>query len=188
VTQVVFPPAIGGSGAAFSDDADPTTGLAKGGHRTRLIPMFVQVVTVIQWMVAYIVSNVALIAGYAASAVNAPGTSATSTTSDTIATGVTSFVLAQVGKAFAIGQWVIMANTAAPGNYMIGQITAFVPGTGAMTINVPTGGAFGAGTFTAWSIALTSPIDTTLTGRVNALEVEAARQKARRRLLYKELV
>lgn len=187
MSSVTFPPAIGGDGSTVTDDNNPTTGLGANGHRLRFIPALAQLVAVSSWVVNYVTTKVAEAAAFASTAVNAPGTSATSTTSDTIATGVTNITLAQTGKLFGIGQWVIMANTAAPANFMVGQITAFTPGTGAMTISVPAGGAFGAGTFAAWTISLTSPLDSTLTGRVSALETEQTRLKARRRLLYKEL-
>lgn len=87
----------------------------------------------------------------AASAANAPGTSATSTTSNTIGTGSKSFTI-QTGKAYVIGQFVLAARTAAPTNWMFGQITAYDTGTGALTINVTKTG--GSGTFTDWTISL----------------------------------
>lgn len=36
MSSVTFPPSAGG--ATFTDDNDPTTGLAGGGHRVRFIP------------------------------------------------------------------------------------------------------------------------------------------------------
>lgn len=92
-------------------------------------------------------------ANSATSAANAPGTSATSTTSLAIGTGSKSLTIT-VGKSFALGQTVSIANTAAPANRMVGVITAFTSGTGALTVTVATGDAYGSGTYTAWTVAL----------------------------------
>lgn len=92
-------------------------------------------------------------AASATSALNAPGTNATSTTSLTVGTGSKSLTI-QTGKAYSIGQWVIIANTPTPANYMLGQITAFDSGAGTVTVNVTVTG--GSGTFTAWSFALSA--------------------------------
>ena len=92
-------------------------------------------------------------AASAASAVNAPGTSATSTTSLAIGTGSKSLTI-QTGKAFVVGQFVIIASSATPANYMIGQITAYTSGTGALVVNVTSTG--GTGTLAAWNVALTA--------------------------------
>lgn len=92
-------------------------------------------------------------ASSAASAVNAPGTSASSATSLTIGTGSKSLTI-ETGKQFTIGQTVVIAYTTTPSNYMVGQITAFTSGTGAMTVNVSSTG--GGGTFAAWSVAITA--------------------------------
>jgi hypothetical protein len=90
-------------------------------------------------------------AASALTAINAPGTNATSTTSDTIATGSTTITI-QTGKAFAIGMFVLQASTASPGNYMIGQITAYDSGTGVLTHSGVT--SAGGGTYSAWTISL----------------------------------
>lgn len=97
-------------------------------------------------------------ANSASSAINAPGTSATSTTSLTIGTGSKTFTI-QIGKAFAIGQFVLIANTSAPDNYMFGQITNHDSGTGSMTVSVST--TNGAGTYTAWTISLSAMANNT---------------------------
>lgn len=44
--SATFPPEVGGSGLTVTDDANPTTGLANGGHRARLVPALSQVVAV----------------------------------------------------------------------------------------------------------------------------------------------
>ena len=91
-------------------------------------------------------------ASSALSALNAPGTSATSATSLTIGAGAQSFVT-QAGKAWVVGQPVIIARTSAPGTTrMSGAITAYDAGTGAMSVLVDT--ILGSGTYTDWTISL----------------------------------
>jgi len=92
-------------------------------------------------------------AASAASALNAPGTSATSTTSLPISLGSHSLTI-QTGKAYAVGQFVVIANTPTPSNYMFGQITSFTSGTGALVVSVST--ISGSGTFTDWTVALSA--------------------------------
>ena len=104
-----------------------------------------------QAQVALATTQAALSAASAASAINAPGTSAASASSDTIALGATTITIT-ADKAFSVGQFVVIASTASPANYMVGQITAFTSATGSMTVNVTSIG--GSGTFTAWTIAL----------------------------------
>lgn len=91
-------------------------------------------------------------ASSAASALNSPGTNATSTTSLTIGTGNKSPTLTQTGKAFSLGQRVYLASAANTANRMVGVITAFNSGTGAMTVNVTL--TSGSGTYTDWVISL----------------------------------
>ncbi|RSV41541.1 tail fiber domain-containing protein [Sphingomonas sp. ABOLE] len=91
----------------------------------------------------------------AVTAINAPGTSGTSITSLAVGTGSKTFTLEQTGKAFARGQFVIIARTAAPTTYMHGQITAYDSSTGAMTVSVSNTG--GGGTYAAWTVSLSLP-------------------------------
>lgn len=117
-------------------------------------------------------------AASALSAVNAPGTSGTSTTSLTVGTGSKSFTT-QTGKAWVVGQFVTIAYTTTPTTYMMGQITAYTSGSGAMTVNVTSTG--GSGTQTAWTIGLTAPsfvgggglATTTVTDGTNSVEINA---------------
>lgn len=87
----------------------------------------------------------------AATAIAAPGTSATSTTSLTVGTGSKSLTI-QTGKSLSLGMQVIIADTAAPGNFMAGYITSYTSGTGALVINVMA--TSGSGTFTAWTVSI----------------------------------
>ena len=91
----------------------------------------------------------------AVGAVNAPGSSATSTTSLSIGTGAKSLTI-QTGKGFVVGQSVKIAYTTAPTNWMLGDITAYNSGTGALDVNVTTISGTG-GPFTAWTVAISGP-------------------------------
>lgn len=147
-------PALDRTSASFKDDTDT--------FFASLLPTFsveaaaLQAdVTAKQLIASAAAASTATDAAYVATAssavLNSAGTSATSTTSITVGAGSKTLTI-QAGKAFQIGQFVIMANTAAPANYMIGQITAYTSGTGALTVNVARTG--GAGTFAAWTISM----------------------------------
>ena len=81
--------------------------------------------------------------------------SATSSTSLSIATGSKSLTIEAV-KSFSIGQPVLITNTAAPANWMHGQVTAYDSGTGALTVTVGT--ISGGGTAAAWSVSITAAV------------------------------
>lgn len=74
-----------------------------------------------------------------------------STTSLLIGTGSKSLTI-QTGKGFQVGQFVMVANTVTPANYMLGQITSYNNATGALVVNVASVG--GTGTFAAWTVSL----------------------------------
>lgn len=94
-------------------------------------------------------------AASALSAVNAPGTSGTSTTSMTVGSLGSFTFTTQGSKSWVVGQYVTIAQTAAPLNSMFGQITAYNSTNGSMTVQVT---AYqGTGTATAWTIALSAP-------------------------------
>lgn len=44
MSSVTFPVDLGGNGLTYTDDADPSTGMANGGHETRFIPCVAQAV------------------------------------------------------------------------------------------------------------------------------------------------
>jgi len=92
-------------------------------------------------------------ANSANSALNAPGTNATSTSSLTIATGNQTFTI-QTGKAFSVGQRVVIARTTTPTTSMTGIITAHNSGTGSMTVAVDA--TSGSGTQSAWTVSLSA--------------------------------
>ena len=72
-----FDPAVGGDGSTVSDDANPTTGLARGGHWTRFVPALAQIVAVAQWVLAK-ANQVSSWAANAAASATAAASSATS--------------------------------------------------------------------------------------------------------------
>jgi hypothetical protein len=87
----------------------------------------------------------------AVSAANSPSTNATSTTSMSISLAVKSFTI-EIGKAFSLGQTVIIARTSSPSTQMSGVITSYTPASGA--IEVTTSSITGSGTYTDWTISL----------------------------------
>lgn len=74
-----------------------------------------------------------------------------STTSLTIGTGSQSLTVG-TGLKIQIGQFITLANTALPANYMHGQVTTYDSHTGALTINVSDVG--GSGAFSNWILSI----------------------------------
>lgn len=142
MASVTFPVNLGGDGSTVTDDSSATTGLANGGHRTRFVPALSQFVTI-----------AGTVSSLAQGAVNSAGTGGTSTSSLTVGTG-SKTLTTQTGKTFFIGQFVIVASSASPSNFMIGQVTAYDSGTGSLTVNVTSTG--GSGTLAAWTISVTA--------------------------------
>jgi hypothetical protein len=102
-------------------------------------------------------ASAASAAASATTALNAPATQATSTSSITVALGSVALTLAQTGKAFAVGQWVSITDTAAPTTrWLAGAITAFNSGTGAMTVSVAV--IAGTGSGTSWAVTPSPPV------------------------------
>ena len=146
MSSVTFSTTVGGDGSTVTDDDNATTGLGNGGALIRLVPMMQQVVNVAETTVAA-----------ATSSLGGATTNSTSTTSLSIATGSKSLTLVESGKAYTIGQYVIIASTASPTNYMVGQVTSF-SGT-SLVVNVTV--INGSGTIAAWSISVTALASTT---------------------------
>lgn len=141
MTSVTFPPALGGDGSTVTDDANPTTGLANGGHRTRFVASLAQTVAM---------ANSALINAQAAN--NAAGTNGTSTTSLAIGTGSKTLTM-QTGRSIVPGMQVILANTASPATQLMrGTVTSYTAGTGALVVAVDY--VIGSGTIATWTISL----------------------------------
>jgi hypothetical protein len=92
---------------------------------------------------------------WATSLLNIQEMGATSTSSILIGAGSKSFSLLQLNKAFIVGQYVQVVSSSSPQNWMIGAITSFNSGTGAITINSFAFG--GSGTFSSWTVVLSNP-------------------------------
>ena len=96
----------------------------------------------------------------------------TSTTSLTIGTGSKTLTV-NLNLPAVIGQFVLIAYTTTPADYMLGQITAYTASTGSMTVNVTITG--GSGTFAVWTVSGSSPAGPTgATGAAGSLPIAAA--------------
>jgi hypothetical protein len=94
-------------------------------------------------------------AASAASALNAPGTTATSASSLAVGAGLKSLTLAQTGKAFAVGQRVVIARTSAASTVrMVGYLEAADPAAGTLIARVGPSDYLGSGTYSDWSISM----------------------------------
>lgn len=88
-------------------------------------------------------------------------TDSTSTSSVAIGTGSKSFTV-QTGKSYYAGMTVQAASTANPTNWMIGTLTSYDSGTGALVMNVTT--KSGSGTFASWNLFLSLTLGDTPIG------------------------
>ncbi|MFL9960469.1 hypothetical protein PQR02_04895 [Paraburkholderia sediminicola] len=165
--QVTFSANVGGDGSTVSDDSSATTGLGNGGFRTRLVPMFTQIIAIANWILGKANAAATSATNAATSETNA-GTSAsnastsaaaaagyaaaltaTSTTALAIGTGAKTFTT-QTGKQFAAGQFVSIVSNGTPANYMHGQVTSY-SGT-SLVVNVLDVG--GSGSQSDWNISI----------------------------------
>lgn len=143
VPTVIVPAEMSSDGTehTYTGDADPVSGITGGMHTVNLLPLFIDAVSVAKKVVTATIS-----------ALGGATTNSTSTTSLVIGTGSKALTLAETGKAYVVGQYVMIASTANPANSMIGQVTAF-SGT-SLTVNVVQ--ANGSGTFAAWTNSVTA--------------------------------
>lgn len=79
----------------------------------------------------------------------------TSVTSNAVGTGTKTFTT-QANLGFLPGGFVVIASSASPSNYVAGQITAYSPASGVLTINSTAVG--GTGTFASWNIQVSGPV------------------------------
>lgn len=80
------------------------------------------------------------------------GVTATSSTSLAIGTGSKTLTV-ETGKGFVVGMSLKIASTASPtANYMIGTVTSYTSGTGALIVSVDTVG--GSGTVADWTVSI----------------------------------
>lgn len=89
------------------------------------------------------------------------GVTATSSTSLTIGTGSKTLTV-ETNKGFVVGMSLKIASTATPNNYMIGTVTSYTSGTGALAVNVDTVG--GSGTIDAWTVSIATMGDIDVAG------------------------
>jgi len=75
----------------------------------------------------------------------------TSVTSLSVGTGAKALVT-QTGKGYVDGMPVLISRTSAPTSYMLGQVTGYVSGTGALNVSVTQAPNVG-GPFTDWTIS-----------------------------------
>jgi len=87
-------------------------------------------------------------------ALNFNDTNSTSTTTDTIATGATSITV-QASKSYVIGMTVKIASTANGANWMLGEVTSYDTGTGALGVTVRI--INGSGTLSDWTVSFAGP-------------------------------
>jgi len=81
-----------------------------------------------------------------------PGTTANSTTNLTIGTGAQTLTV-ETGLSYIAGMELVIASAATPTDRMIGTVTAYDAGTGALDVTVTS--ATGIGTYADWKISLT---------------------------------
>lgn len=83
---------------------------------------------------------------------SALGVTATSSSSVAIGTGAKSFTI-ETGRGYVVGMTLKAASTADPaGDYMVGTVTAYNGGTGALTLEVER--AIGSGTLASWALSV----------------------------------
>lgn len=139
------------NGHTYSDDGKAARDMTNGGAKTWLLPLAADIVAVgaIAEAAAEAATTAAITSEAAASAQRG-----TSTTSVSVGTGAKAFTT-QPGKYFDAPGFVLVYRTSNPAIFMVGQVTSYNSGTGALAISVPADGAAGSGTYTDWSILVT---------------------------------
>lgn len=124
----------------------------------------------------------------AAAAFSAPSSKSTSITEivmpaigDTVAVGVV-----EADRLYAQGQTAVVSVTGDAVKQFSGPILSWDVLTKTLQIKIQF--VAGAGTFNAWTVALTAPVDATLSGRVAALEIANARLRTKALFTAKEFV
>lgn len=167
------------NGNAYNASTNPG-GYDNDGHRVNFVPTLQDAALIAQAIADaadYTNTKATSAATSASDAANyAAKMSGTSTSSVAIGTGSKSFTT-QSGKFFDIARDLKIFSAGAPSNYMVGTVTAY-SGT-ALTVNVPTGGTGGSGTYSDWTILVTGIIGPTgATGSTGATGNTGATGKA----------
>jgi len=124
----------------------------------------------------------------AASAFEAPGSKSTSASNVLIPAlgAIVTFGVIENGRTYSQGQTAVASVTGDATKAISGRILSWDPGTKELVIEAQH--VTGAGTFNAWTIALTAPIDATLTGRVANLEASNDAQRSLALFIAKEFI
>lgn len=124
--SVTFSESVGGDGSTVTGGADPTTGLANGGHRKRLVPALVQVVAVAQRVVdtAEDVNTDAATASSAATTATTQAGIATTKASEAAASALS----ASNSSLSASNSALAASNSADEAEYWAGQAAGSVTG------------------------------------------------------------
>lgn len=148
MAQVTYPPEVGGDGTTISDDANPSTGLGGGGHRTRFIKALQQLVAVAQ----FVVTRAQEVAALALNVQMSPATNATTTSTLTLAaSGTISFDLDQNDKAFLPGMALTFALQSDLTKQMTVRLDTFTSSTGVGTATISSATATG-GSYSGWNV------------------------------------
>lgn len=154
MSSVTFSTAVGGDGSTVTDDSNPTTGLANGGHRTRFVPALAQTVAVAANTVNKASEAAASAAAASASAASAAAIAgafvSTSTTAWTPVIGSKVFTV-QAGEQYTAGIFVTVVSASAPSIWGFGQVTAYSGDQLTVDIQVISGST----SKTDWNISLT---------------------------------
>ena len=123
------------NGQTYSDDGTAANDLLGGGHRQHLLPLFNAALTELESKRAAASTSATAAATSASSAAGYGGAAISGTSTSAVAVGTGSKTwTTQTGRTFTVGHWVYAWSSAAA--YMLGQVTAYNSGTGALTINV----------------------------------------------------
>lgn len=88
--------------------------------------------------------------------ISAGSYSSTSSSSVTVGTGSKTLII-ESGKGFAIGQFIVVAETSNPTSvYITGQVTAYNSTTGSITLEVST--SVGSGSYSDWSVSIAASV------------------------------
>jgi hypothetical protein len=150
---VTFPPAVGGDGSTVTDDSNATTGLANGGFRVRLLPMFTQIIAIANFVLGK-ANAAATSAGNAATSETNAGNSATAASTSATAAG-TSATNAANSAAAAAASAPLPSLTGNSGKWLTNNGTASLWQT--LTQMLASGATFGGKAhFTAMDTASTA--------------------------------
>ena len=121
MSSVTFSTTVGGDGSTVTDDANATTGLDGGGHRTRFVPALAQVVAV--------AANTVTVAGQAAGSLSqaqgaANASAASATTAAGSATAAATSATSAASAASTAANQAAAATTTAITTAMTGYVTA----------------------------------------------------------------